>query len=137
MEKISFLNPAFFWLFLLLPVAIVWMFWKKNHQTAHLKISSIQGFQGYSSLLVKLKPMLNGMRIVALSSLIVALARPRTVDISNQTKTTRGIDIVIAIDVSGSMLAKDLKPNRSTKGSSVKFCRRKTKRQNWSRALCL
>jgi Ca-activated chloride channel family protein len=40
------------------------------------------------------------------------MARPRTVDISNETKTTRGIDIVIAVDVSGSMLAKDLKPNR-------------------------
>jgi len=56
--------------------------------------------------------MLNVMRILALSSLIIAMARPRTVDISNQTKTTRGIDIVMAIDVSGSMLAKDLRPNR-------------------------
>jgi Ca-activated chloride channel family protein len=51
-------------------------------------------------------------RLVALSSLIVAMARPRTVDISNKTKTTKGIDIVMAVDVSGSMLAKDLKPNR-------------------------
>jgi Ca-activated chloride channel family protein len=40
------------------------------------------------------------------------MARPRTVDVSNKTKTTKGIDIVMAIDVSGSMLAKDLKPNR-------------------------
>jgi Ca-activated chloride channel family protein len=40
------------------------------------------------------------------------MARPRTVDISNKTKTTKGIDIVMAVDVSGSMLAKDLKPNR-------------------------
>jgi Ca-activated chloride channel family protein len=38
------------------------------------------------------------------------MARPRTVDISNKTKTTKGIDIVMAVDVSGSMLAKDLKP---------------------------
>jgi Ca-activated chloride channel family protein len=52
------------------------------------------------------------MRLLALSALIVAMARPRTVDISNKTKTTKGIDIVIAVDVSGSMLAKDLKPNR-------------------------
>ena len=49
---------------------------------------------------------------MALCALIIALARPRTVDISNKTKTTKGIDIVMAIDVSGSMLAKDLKPNR-------------------------
>jgi Ca-activated chloride channel family protein len=62
--------------------------------------------------LTKLKPILNVMRLLALSSLIIAMARPRTVDVSNQTKTTRGIDIVMAMDVSGSMLAKDLRPNR-------------------------
>ncbi len=112
MGNISFLNPEFFWLFLLIPIAGVWLFWKKNQQTANLKISSTQGFKGSKSLLVTLHPILNVMRILALSSLIIAMARPRTVDISNQTKTTKGIDIVMAIDVSGSMLAKDLKPNR-------------------------
>jgi Ca-activated chloride channel family protein len=50
--------------------------------------------------------------LIALALLITALARPQTVDVSTKTKTTRGIDIVIAIDVSASMLAKDLKPNR-------------------------
>ena len=112
MDKITFLNPEFFWLFLLIPVAIVWLFWKKNQQSATLKISSIQGFKNSDSLLVKLKPILNVFRVLALSSLIVAMARPRTVDVSNKTKTTKGIDIVMAIDVSGSMLAKDLKPDR-------------------------
>ncbi len=112
MEKLSFLNPEFFWLFLLIPVAGTWLFWKRNQQTANLKISSTKGFKDSNSIVVKLKPMLNVMRILALSSLIIAMARPRTVDISNQTKTTRGIDIVMAMDVSGSMLAKDLKPNR-------------------------
>ena len=112
MEKLSFLNPEFFWLFLLIPAAGAWLYWKRNQQTANLKISSTKGFKDSNSLLVKLKPMLNVMRILALSSLIIAMARPRTVDVSNQTKTTRGIDIVMAMDVSGSMLAKDLKPNR-------------------------
>lgn len=112
MEKITFLNPEFFWLFLLMPVAVAWLFWKRNQQTAALKMSSLQGFKGTESLLAKLKPGLDVLRILALSSLIVALARPRTVDISNKTKTTKGIDIVMAIDVSGSMLAKDLKPDR-------------------------
>ncbi|NDP25812.1 MAG: VWA domain-containing protein [Flavobacterium sp.] len=112
MEKLSFLNPEFFWLFLLIPMAGAWLYWKRNEQSANLKISSTQGFKGSNSLLVRLKPLLNVMRLLALSSLIVAMARPRTVDVSNQTKTTRGIDIVMAIDVSGSMLAKDLKPNR-------------------------
>jgi Ca-activated chloride channel family protein len=112
MDKVTFLNPEFFWLLLLIPIAIAWLFWKGNHQTATLKISSLQGFKSSNSLLVRLKPMLNVFRLLALSSLIVAMARPRTVDVSNKTKTTKGIDIVMAVDVSGSMLAKDLKPNR-------------------------
>lgn len=112
MEKITFLNPDFFWLFLLIPIAIAWLFWQRKNQTASLKISSINGFKSSASILSKLKPYLSVLRVLALSSLIIALARPRTVDISNQTKTTKGIDIVMAIDVSGSMLAKDLKPNR-------------------------
>ncbi|NGY36546.1 VWA domain-containing protein [Flavobacterium sp. XN-5] len=112
MGNITFLNPEFFWLFLLIPIAIFWLFVKRNHQSATLKISSVKGFKSSESLLVKLKPYLSVLRLVALSSLIVAMARPRTVDISNKTKTTKGIDIVMAIDVSGSMLAKDLKPNR-------------------------
>jgi len=75
-------------------------------------MSSLQGFKGTDSLLAKLKPGLDVLRLLALSLLIVAMARPRTVDISNKTKTTKGIDIVVAVDVSGSMLAKDFKPNR-------------------------
>lgn len=112
MGGISFLNPEFFWLFLLVPIAVAWLFWKKKEQSATLKMSSTAGFKGSESLAVKLKPALNVLRLLALSSLIVAMARPRTIDISNQTKTTKGVDIVIAMDVSGSMLAKDLKPNR-------------------------
>lgn len=112
MDKITFLNPGFFWLFLLIPIAVFWLFWKKQQQSATLKMSSLQGFKGADSTLTKLKPLLDVLRIVALCCLIIALARPRTVDISNKTKTTKGIDIVMAIDVSGSMLAKDLKPNR-------------------------
>jgi Ca-activated chloride channel family protein len=112
MGKLSFLNPEFFWLFLLIPMAVAWIYWKRNEQTATLKISSTQGFKDSNSILIRLHPILNVLRLLALSSLIIAMARPRTVDISNQTKTTRGIDIVIAMDVSGSMLAKDLRPNR-------------------------
>ena len=112
MENITFLNPEFFWLFLLIPLAIAWLVVKRNQQSATLKVSSIKGFKTKPSTLAKLKPYLSVLRILALCSLIIALARPRTVDISNKTKTTKGIDIVMAIDVSGSMLAKDLKPNR-------------------------
>ena len=112
MDKVTFLNPEFFWLFLALPFALAWLFFKRKQQTATLKISSVSGFKTSKSTIAKLKPYLNVLRIVALSSLIIALARPRTVDISNQTKTTKGIDIVMAIDLSSSMLAKDLRPNR-------------------------
>ncbi len=112
MDKITFLNPEFFWLFVLIPIVIFWFFQKNNQQSATLKMSSLEGFKGSESFLTKLKPMLHVLRVLALCSLIIALARPRTVDISNKTKTTKGIDIVMAIDVSGSMLAKDLKPNR-------------------------
>ncbi|MCX6172814.1 MAG: VWA domain-containing protein [Flavobacterium sp.] len=112
MKEVSFLNPGFFWLLLLLPLAIAWQIWKRKQQTATLKISSVNGFKSQKSLLAKLKPFLFALRLLALSCLIIAMARPRKVDISSQTKSTKGIDIVMAIDVSGSMLAKDLKPNR-------------------------
>ena len=112
MNKVTFLNPEFFWLFLLIPMVIGWQIWKRNEQTATLKISSLQGFKTSKSFLAKLKPMLFIFRLLALSSLIIAMARPRTVDVSSKTKTTKGIDIVMSVDVSGSMLAKDLKPNR-------------------------
>lgn len=112
MEKITFLNPEFFWLFLLIPIGLALIFWRRDQQTAFLQISSLQGFKGANSLSARLEPLLNIIRLLALSFLIVAMARPRTVDVSNKTKTTRGIDIVVAVDVSGSMLAKDLKPNR-------------------------
>ncbi|WP_417855888.1 vWA domain-containing protein [Xanthomarina gelatinilytica] len=111
-EGIEFLNKEFFWLFLLLPIAIIWYVFKFNKQTAELKISSLKGFKTGNSFLPKLKHVLFVLRLLVLALLITALARPRTVDVSTKTKTTRGIDIVMAIDVSASMLAKDLRPNR-------------------------
>ncbi|MCL9808285.1 VWA domain-containing protein [Flavobacterium luminosum] len=112
MDKVTFLNPEFFWLFLFLPLAVVWYFFKRNEETPTLQISSTKGFKTISSILPKLRPLLLVLRLLALSSLIIALARPRTVDVNSKTNSTNGIDIVIASDVSGSMLAKDLKPNR-------------------------
>jgi len=111
-ENIEFLNKELFWLLLLLLVAILWYVLKHNKQTAELKISSTQGFKSSSSFWSKFRHVLFTLRLIALGLLITALARPRTVDVSTKTKTTRGIDIVMAIDVSASMLAKDLRPNR-------------------------
>ncbi|WP_044400879.1 VWA domain-containing protein [Lacinutrix sp. Hel_I_90] len=111
-EGIEFLNIEFFWLLLLLPLAMLWYLFKYKGQTAELKISTLKGFKITNSWLPKFKHLLFVFRLVALTFLIIALARPRTVDVSSKTKTTRGIDIVMAIDVSASMLARDLKPNR-------------------------
>ena len=117
-SNIEFANPQFFWLFLLLPAALLWYFFKRNEETASLKISNTAGFNT-NNLLPKLKPLLFVMRILALAAIITAMARPQTEDVSSRTKTTRGIDIVMAIDVSSSMLARDLKPNRLSALKSV------------------
>ena len=111
-EGIEFANKEFFWLLLILPLAIVWYVLKNRQQTAELKISSLKGFKITKSALPKFKHSLFVLRLLALALLIVAMARPQSVDVTTRTKTTRGIDIVIAIDVSASMLAKDLSPNR-------------------------
>ncbi|MHA7863277.1 vWA domain-containing protein [Flagellimonas marinaquae] len=110
-ENIEFANPEFFWLLLLLPLALLWYFFKRKNEMASLRISSIKGFT-VKSWASKLKPILFALRLLALAAIITALARPQTEDISTRTKTTKGIDIVMSIDVSSSMLARDLKPNR-------------------------
>ncbi|WP_010230792.1 vWA domain-containing protein [Gillisia marina] len=111
-DNFTFENPEFFWLLVLLPIAAVWYFWKRDKLQASLKMSSIQGFKKNRSVLPYLKHGLFILRLAALAFLIVAMARPRTTDISTKTTSTEGIDIVLAIDVSASMLARDLKPNR-------------------------
>jgi len=119
----NFENPEFFWLLLLLPLAIGWYIWKRNKQTAALKISSTKGFKGKSGLLPKLRPILFILRLLTLALIITAMARPRTVDVSTQSSSTQGIDIVMAIDVSPSMLARDLQPTRleATKNVAEEF----------------
>jgi Ca-activated chloride channel family protein len=118
----EYVNPEYFWLLILLPLAIVWYAFKRKKQVATLQMSSLKGFQD-KSVLPKLKPLLLLLRLLAMAAIIVALARPRTVDMSSRTKTNKGIDIVMAIDISASMLAKDLKPNRldALKDVAAKF----------------
>lgn len=112
LDNFVFENPQWFWLFLIMPVLIAWYIIKRGKQTAELKISTIKGFKVKQSWLVNIRPLLFVSRLLALAFLITAMARPRTVDVSTKTKTTKGIDIVMAIDVSASMLARDLRPNR-------------------------
>ena len=111
LENITFDNPEFLWLSVILFVIILIDYKFKNVKNSSFSISSIKSLNT-KSLKVKLFPLLNVLRFTALFMLIVALARPQIIDVSIQTKKSRGIDIVIAVDVSSSMLAQDLKPNR-------------------------
>ena len=110
-SNFEFHNPEFLWLLIIIPLVAVWHFFMRKKDAAVLTMPSIKGFKT-DSLLSKLKPVLYLLRILALVAIIVALARPRNVAVSKKTKSNKGIDIVMAIDVSASMLAKDLKPNR-------------------------
>lgn len=110
-DNVVYAHPQFFWLLLLLPLALGWYIYKRHQETASLRISSTQGFLK-NDILARIRPLLMIMRLLALAAIIVAMARPQVQDVSTRTKTTKGIDIVMAIDVSSSMLARDLKPNR-------------------------
>tara|TARA_R110001583_G_scaffold36657_1_gene120679 strand:- start:1548 stop:2552 length:1005 start_codon:yes stop_codon:yes gene_type:complete len=111
-QNFEFLHPQFLWLLVLIPILAAWFYLVRKNDSATLTIASTKGFEVKPSILSKLKPVLNILRLLALTFLIVALARPRNVSVSKRTKTNKGIDIVMAIDVSASMLARDLKPNR-------------------------
>jgi len=111
-EGVYLADPNYMWLFLSLPLIIAWHFFTSKKVQPVLKISSIKGFQQKSSFLAKLKPLLFVLKLLSLSLIILALSRPQTIDVSTRTKTNKGIDIVMAIDISSSMLAQDLKPNR-------------------------
>ena len=110
--KIQFLNPEFFWILLVIPIIFAWFVLKKNKLNNSISVPNTSALLLYPSILPKLKPFLNFLRILSLIFIIIALARPQTIDISTKVKNNQGIDIVMAIDVSASMLAKDLKPNR-------------------------
>ena len=111
-DGIDFANPEYFWLLLLLPVVIIWYYFTAKKTQARLKISSLNAFENKTSFLAQLRPFLFVLRLAALIFIILGLARPQTVDVSVRTKTNKGIDIIMAIDISSSMLAQDLKPDR-------------------------
>ena len=110
-ENLTFNNPEFLWLLILLPFFFFWSYNFNKLKSSSLKISSIKGFN-YKSIKIKILPILDVLRYIAIIMLIVAISRPQIIDVSTQTKTSKGIDIVIAVDISSSMLAQDLKPNR-------------------------
>ncbi|MDA9356639.1 VWA domain-containing protein [Flavobacteriaceae bacterium] len=110
--KIQFLNPEFFWILIVIPIVVVWFVLKKNNLNNSISIPNTRALLSHSSILSRLKPYLSILRILSLVFIITALARPQIIDVSTKVKYNQGIDIVMAIDVSASMLAKDFKPNR-------------------------
>lgn len=112
MNNITFLYPEFFWLFLLVPIAFYIWYRNRYKQRATVKLSTTAPFKNQQSFLIKLLPLSIILRLLGMSALIIALARPQTVDVDQRIHSTHGIDIVMAMDISGSMLARDLKPNR-------------------------
>lgn len=109
MKGIELAHPYFLLLLTVIPLLALWFFYQRKRWIAPLAMSRMSGFGSRQS---RAPELLLTLRLIALSCLILALARPQSVDVSSRTKITRGIDIVMAIDVSASMLAKDLKPNR-------------------------
>lgn len=112
MNNVSFINPEFFWFLLLIPFLIIGYVFTHKKQLPTLTISSLEGFKEAKSIKPKLKHGLFLLRIIALLALIIALARPVSVSTHSRSRSTQGVDIVLSVDVSASMLARDLKPNR-------------------------
>ena len=108
-----FANPTYLYLLLLLIPMIGWYVYKLSKNQASLQVSSTEGFDapGASSWKVWLRHVPFILRMAAVAVLIVILARPQSTN-SWQNSSTEGIDIVLAMDISTSMMAQDLKPNR-------------------------
>lgn len=112
LQDIQFAEKHWFWLFLLLPVMITWYFIKLKKYEGEVHFSSFDNFKGISTpLKARLRHLVLVMRLLGVSCIIFALARPQSRSSWKDIKT-EGIDIVISMDISLSMLAKDFKPNR-------------------------
>lgn len=118
-NDIQFANPELFVLFATLPILVVAYLFRLKNQKAKIRLSTLSLLPdepaNFRSLLRHLPFLLS---LLALSAIFIALARPQS-SLSWQDVTTEGIDIVIAMDISGSMLAEDLKPNRLEASKNV------------------
>lgn len=109
---IQFAEPGYLWFLLLIPIMtlVSILFWKKK--PSFLRYSSFQLLEGYTPTIRQRFLFLPFIfRMLAVAAIVVALARPQSSS-SGQNITTEGIDIIISLDISASMLAEDLKPNR-------------------------
>ena len=119
MHNITFEHPWMLLGLLLVPLLAAWWLWRYRKQEAALQHSNISLFDGVKkSLRARLRWLPYALRVVAVGAMVIALARPQS-QLSRQEMTVEGIDIVMAMDLSGSMLAEDFKPNRLEAAKNV------------------
>ena len=111
-ENLTFANPEYFWFLLIIVPIILFIYKYFNKTQAIINISSTSIFGKKSLFWIRFKYFLILLKIFAIIFLIIALSRPQTVDVSSHRIINKGIDIIMTIDISSSMLAQDLKPNR-------------------------
>lgn len=112
LQNIDFAYPWAFWLLLVPLGLLVWNSWKGHFKVPYLKMSDTNGlWQNRNTYRGWIKRWLHVLRFLVLSFLVMAIARPQST-LKRENITTEGIDIVIAMDVSTSMLARDFEPNR-------------------------
>ena len=122
-EHIDFARPDLLYLLLIIPLMIAWYIYKYSRSQPTLQVSSVDPFLNQpGSWRLWLIHLLFAMRVIAIALIIIAIARPQS-SLRRQDVTVEGIDIVIAFDVSGSMLAEDFKPNRieAAKDLAIEF----------------
>lgn len=111
-KHITFAHPYFLGLLLLLPLMAWWQYRHKQRDNPAMRLTTVAGLrQVGAGGRARLRPLLFALRLLAIAMLSIALARPQS---SNTTENidSEGIDIVLSMDMSGSMLAEDFKPNR-------------------------
>lgn len=112
MGNIEFAHPWYLLGLALVPILILWWVLRYRKQEAAVQHSDIAVFDGIGkSFRARLRWLPYALRCVAVAAMVVALARPQS-HLSRQEMTVEGIDIVMAMDISGSMLAEDFRPNR-------------------------
>jgi Ca-activated chloride channel family protein len=119
MSGITFADPLFLYLLIAIPAMIAFYVLKQQKTSASLRMPGLQPFAG-SVITFRhyLRHVLFAFRALAVTLLIIVLARPQTTD-KFQDMSTEGIDIVLALDISGSMLARDFKPDRLEASKNV------------------
>ena len=116
----EFANPTYLYLLLLLLPLIAWYIIKLSRTQASFRLASTHAFRKMPrSPKVYLRHLPFVLRLITLALVIVVLARPQSIN-RYQTTESQGIDIVLAVDISGSMLAQDLTPDRLTAAKKIK-----------------